>query len=105
MAGYRILIPSSWVTACTLLCPKLSRSGLHVDSTWGQGNLIGESATYTRNQWTALLRYIEYGDISFDNNFAERAMCPIAIGRKNWLLVGSELAGHRAAILTSLVAS
>jgi transposase len=48
---------------------------------------------------------VEDGDLSMDNNFAERAMRPIAIGRKNWLFVGSERAGHRAAILTSLVAS
>ena len=68
-------------------------------------SLIGKAATYTRNQWTALNRYMENGDMSFDNNFAERAMRPIAIGRKNWLFDGSELAGHRAAILTSLVAS
>ena len=40
-----------------------------------------------------------------DNNFAERAMRPIAIGRKNWLFVGSQQAGHRAAVLTSLIAS
>ena len=32
-------------------------------------------------------------------------MRPIAIGRKNWLFVGSERAGHRAAVLTSLIAS
>ena len=68
-------------------------------------SLIGKAATYTRNQWTALNRYIDDGDLSFDNNFAERAMRPIAIGRKNWLFVGSERAGHRAAILTSLIAS
>jgi transposase len=68
-------------------------------------SLIGKAATYTRNQWTALNRYVEDGDLSLDNNFAERAMRPIAIGRKNWLFVGSERAGHRAAILTSLVAS
>ena len=39
--------------------------------------------------------------------FAERSMRPItiAIGRKNWLFVGSERAGHRAAVLTSLIAS
>ena len=43
--------------------------------------------------------------MSFDNNFAERAMRPIAIGRKNWLFVGSERAGHRAAVLTSRIAS
>ena len=68
-------------------------------------SLIGKAATYTRNQWPALNRYIEDGDLSFDNNFAERAMRPVAIGRKNWLFVGSEPAGHRAAILTSLIAS
>ncbi len=66
-------------------------------------SLIGKAATYTRNQWTALNRYVEDGDLSIDNNFAERAMRPIAIGRKNWLFIGSEQAGHRAAILTSLV--
>ena len=68
-------------------------------------SLIGKAATYTRNQWEALNRYLEDGDLSIDNNFAERAMRPIAIGRKNWLFVGSEQAGHRAAVLTSLVAS
>ena len=68
-------------------------------------SLIGKAATYTRNQWDALNRYLEDGDLSIDNNFAERAMRPIAIGRRNWLFVGSERAGHRAAILTSLVAS
>ena len=50
-------------------------------------------------------RYVEDGDLSIDNNFAERAMRPIAIGRKNWLFVGSQQAGHRAAVLTSLIAS
>ena len=67
-------------------------------------SLIGKAATYTRNQWTALNRYVEDGDLSIDN-FAERAMRPIAIGRKNWLFVGSQQAGHRAAVLTSLIAS
>jgi transposase len=68
-------------------------------------SVIGKAATYTRNQWVALNRYVEDGDLSIDNNFAERAMRPIAIGRKNWLFVGSELAGQRAAVLTSLIAS
>ena len=47
---------------------------------------------------------MEDGDLGFDN-FAERAMRPIATGRKNWLFVGSERAGHRTAVLTSLIAS
>ena len=68
-------------------------------------SLIGKAATYTRNQWVALNRYVEDGELSIDNNRAERAMRPVAIGRKNWLFVGSPQAGQRAAILMSLVAS
>jgi transposase len=66
---------------------------------------IGQAQTYTLNQWAALQRYLEDGDLSIDNNLAERTVKPIAIGRKNWLFVGSEQAGQRAARLMSLVAS
>ena len=58
-----------------------------------------------QNMDSAVWLYVQDGDLSIDNNFAERAMRPIAIGRKNWLFVGSEQAGDRAAILTSLIAS
>lgn len=68
-------------------------------------SLIGQAATYTRNQWAALNRYLDDGELSIDNNAAERSMKPVAIGRKNWLFVGSPQAGDRAAILMSLIAS
>ena len=68
-------------------------------------SLIGKAATYTRNQWDGLCRYLEDGDLSIDNNRAERAMKPVAIGRKNWLFVGSPLAGRRASVLMSLLGS
>lgn len=68
-------------------------------------SLIGKAATYTRNQWDALNRYLEDGDLAIDNNAAERAMKQVAIGRKNWLFVGSPLAGNRAARLMTLIAS
>lgn len=68
-------------------------------------SLSGKAATYTRNQWSGLNRYIESGELTIDNNRAERAMKSVAIGRKNWLFVGSVPAGHRAARLMSLVAS
>jgi len=79
--------------------------------TWLEGETflpksqIGKAATYTRNQWLALNRYVENGTLSIDNNEAERAMRTVAIGRKNWLFVGSPVAGTRAAKLMSLVAS
>ena len=65
----------------------------------------GQAATYVRNQWAALNRYCESGLLSIDNNAAERAMKPCAIGRKNWLFVGSRTGGERAAVLLSLVQS
>ena len=68
-------------------------------------SVIGKAFTYTLNQWAALNRYVEDGELNIDNNISERTVKPIAIGRKNWLFVGSEPAGHRAAILMSLIAS
>jgi transposase len=68
-------------------------------------SLTGKAATYTLNQWDALNRYLEDGNLSIDNNAAERAMRPVAIGRKNWLFVGSQQAGRRAAVLMTLIAS
>jgi transposase len=65
----------------------------------------GQAATYMTNQWAALNRYCESGLLSIDNNAAERAMKPCAIGRKNWLFVGSRTGGERAAVLLSLVQS
>jgi transposase len=86
--------------------PLLAEMGAWLDQqSFLPKSTIGQAATYTRNQWEALNRYLEDGDLSMDNNWAERAMRPIAIGRKNWLFVGSPRAGHRAAILASLIAS
>ena len=66
---------------------------------------IAGAFTYTLNQLDGLLRYTEDGALSIDNNLAERLMKLPAIGRKNWLFVGSEAGGERAAILLSLVAT
>lgn len=66
---------------------------------------IGQALTYTLNQWDALLRYCEDGELSIDNNISERTVKIPAIGRKNWLFVASQAGGRRAAILFSLVAT
>ncbi len=66
---------------------------------------LGKAITYAQNQWPALIRYTEHGMLAIDNNAAERAIRPIAVGRKNWLVAGSEEGGHRAAILYTLVGS
>jgi transposase len=50
-----------------------------------------------------LKTYILYPNARLDNNMAERAVRPLAIGRKNWIFVGSPKGGKAAAVLLSLV--
>jgi transposase len=66
---------------------------------------MGEAFTYARNQWAALNRYVEDGDLAIDNNASERALRGVAVGRKNWLFAGSDDGGRRAATLYSLIES
>lgn len=65
---------------------------------------IGQAVTYALNQWNALVRYCEDGELTIDNNASERAVKLPALGRKNWLFVATRTGGCRAAILFSLVA-
>jgi transposase len=64
---------------------------------------LGKGVTYARRNWEALQRYSEHGFLRIDNNDAERAIRAVALGRKNWLFAGSEGAGHRAAVLMTLI--
>jgi len=66
---------------------------------------IRAAFTYTLNQWQALNRYTEQGYLSADNNAAERLVKLPAIGRKNFLFVGSPRGGRSAAVMYSLVSS
>ncbi len=66
---------------------------------------IRAAFTYALNQWDALCRYTEEGYLSYDNNMAERLVKIPAIGRKNYLFVGSEGGGLGAAVMYSLVSS
>ena len=66
---------------------------------------LGEAVTYARNQWQALRRYTEDGRLTIDNNISERTLRPQAVGRKNWLFLGNDEAGERAAIVYSIIAS
>lgn len=56
-------------------------------------------------RWQALIRYIEDGDLSIDNNWLENRIRPVALGRSNWLFAGSLRAGQRAAVIMSLIQS
>jgi transposase len=63
---------------------------------------IGEAISYALNHWNALIRPPEAGFLEIDNGASERAMKPVALGRKNWLFAGSDEGGKTAATLMSL---
>ncbi len=67
-------------------------------------SLLGKAVFYARNQWLALRRYTADGRLSIDNNVSERTLRHQAIGRKNWLFLGSQQAGPRAAVLFTILA-
>jgi transposase len=66
---------------------------------------LGEALRYLRNHWDPLRVYLSDGRLPIDNNDVEQLMKQVAIGRKNWLFVGSVAAGERAADFLTLVSS
>ena len=63
---------------------------------------MAKAIGYLRNQHRELRRFLEDGRIPLDNNACERAIRPVAIGRRNWLFAGSMRGGRAAAVVFSL---
>jgi len=68
-------------------------------------SLLAKATGYLRNQWDPLQTYLTDGRVPLDNNDVEQLMKQVALGRKNWLFVGSVDAGRRAADFLTLVSS
>jgi transposase len=64
---------------------------------------LAQAARYSLARWKALTRYVDDGRIEIDNNAAERALRGVALGRNNYLFMGSDAGGQRAAAMYSLV--
>ncbi|MFT7542838.1 MAG: transposase, partial [Gammaproteobacteria bacterium] len=64
---------------------------------------MGKAVFYARAQWDALNVYVTDGRLEIDNNAAERAMRPFALGRKNWLFFQTVGGGKTASVLMSLI--
>jgi transposase len=64
---------------------------------------LGKALAYSLNQWPKLIRYIEDGNLSIDNNRAERAIKPFVIGRKNWLFSNTANGANASATLYSII--
>jgi transposase len=68
-------------------------------------SVLGKAAQYTLSLWPKLIRFLEYAELELSNNLAENAMRGVAVGRKNWIHIGSAQAGPRVAAILSVVES
>jgi transposase len=64
---------------------------------------FGKACRYALSQWERLIVFATHGEVEIDNNWCENAIRPIALGRKNWLHLGSEQAGPRVAAILSVI--
>jgi transposase len=69
------------------------------------GSAIAKAIDYSLTHWVGLGRFLLDGDVPIDNNHCENRIRPWGLGRKNWLFIGSQLAGERAAVVMSLLQS
>jgi transposase len=86
--------------------PKLEALKAHLDDTLSKissKSALARAIRYSLSLWPALLRYTTDGRLEICNNAAERAMRPLAIGRKNWLFAGSDTGGERAATIYTII--
>ena len=88
----------SWAAEIHDECVKLRKTALPKSA-------LGQAVTYTLNMWPKLRRCFDYAEVELSNNLAENSMRPIALGRKNWLHVGSAQAGPKVAAILSVVES
>lgn len=65
--------------------------------------VLGKALQYLHNQWERLIGYLDDGTYPIDNNLAENAIRPFAIGRKNWLFANSQAGARASANLYSLI--
>jgi hypothetical protein len=64
---------------------------------------LAKAIRYALNRMPKTRPYLENGFLEFDNNTAERAMKPVAIGCKNWMFAGSQRGGNSTAIAFTLI--
>lgn len=67
------------------------------------GSTLGKACEYALGQWPKLIRFLDYPELELSTNLAENSIRPIAVGRKNWIHVGSPQAGPKVAAILSIV--
>jgi transposase len=87
-----------WLDEIRLECLRITRESLPQSATC-------KAAAYTLRQWERLARCVDMEHVELSNNLAENSMRGVALGRKNWLHVGSPKAGPKVAAILSVVES
>jgi hypothetical protein len=64
---------------------------------------LANACNYAPILWPRLTRFLEHPQLELSNNWVENSMRPVALGRKNWINIGSQEAGPRVAAILSLV--
>ena len=66
---------------------------------------LSKACQYALTLWKKLTQFLEYPELELSTNLAENSMRPVALGRKNWIHIGSPLAGPKVAAILSVVES
>jgi transposase len=66
---------------------------------------LSKACQYALTLWRKLTQFLEYPELELSNNLAENSMRPVALGRKNWIHIGSPQAGPKVAAILSVVES
>ncbi len=93
-----------WQKSLPVLAALRARA-LRLKENFSDSDNIAKAIKYLYNQRRELRRFLEDGRIPLHNNACERAIRPIAVGRRNWLFAGSPRGGHAAAVAYTLIES
>lgn len=72
-------------------------------ATISRKSALAGAIRYSLSRWASLVRFTEDGRLEMTNNAAERAIRPLALGRKNYLFAGSDNGGERAAVVYTII--
>lgn len=64
---------------------------------------LGDAITYALKYWNRMVRYLDCAELPPDNNIAENAIRPVAVGRKNWLFAGSPRGANASTLFYTLI--
>jgi transposase len=86
--------------------PLLEQIKTAIQAARGDGlpkSALAKACNYTLTLWQRLTRFLDYPVVELSNNLAENAIRPVALGRRNWIHIGSKEAGPRVAATISVV--